>query len=100
MGAEENAKREQRGVDVLASYREVFDAGEDWETVASDLFADLFHAAAGRFNYELALDRARGHFYEELREQPQPWEGHRFQSPDTGMPCEECCYAYNLHSDR
>lgn len=68
MGIEENARREMRGVGVLIEYREACDQGEDWETVASDLFADLFHAAKGRFNFEAAITRARGHFYEELRE--------------------------------
>lgn len=37
---------------------------------------------------------------EEPEDTPKPWDGHRFQETDTGMPCEECGYGYSVHSDR
>lgn len=38
--------------------------------------------------------------YDTPSEAPKPWDGHRFLSSDTGMPCEKCMYGYSLHSDR
>ncbi len=63
-----NAEREARGVAVLDRYTAEHDRGEEPEAALSDLLADLMHAGRGRYNFETALDRARGHFYAELRE--------------------------------